>query len=223
MSTLSFSDLQFFDPKQEVAIEHRKLPHWAQAGTLCFITFRAHDSLPRDVLQAWLEARNAWLARHGIDASQSDWRQRLEELPPPLVGEFHRLLSDRWHDHLDEGHGECLLESPHRAAIVAKSLKHFHGQRYLLTDFVIMPNHVHLLAAFADTKSMLEQCDSWKHFTATQINRSLARSGRVWQADGFDHLVRSEAQFQWFRRYIAHNPLKANLRPGQFLHESFSW
>ena len=83
-----------------------------------------------------------------------------------------------------------------------------------------MPNHVHVLAAFPDEESMLKQCESWKHFTAMQINRQLGRKGRFWQQDGFDHLVRSERQFEHLRRYIAENPTRAGLQPGEYLHES---
>jgi type I restriction enzyme R subunit len=66
---------------------------------------------------------------------------------------------------------------------------------------------------------MLAQCDSWKHYTATQINRRLHLKGRFWQQDGFDHLVRTVEQFEHLRRYIADNPKKANLHAGEFVHE----
>ena len=103
---------------------------------------------------------------------------------------------------------------------MADSLLHFDGDRYDLTDFVVMPNHVHVLVAFPDESSMLAQCDSWKHFTTTQINRALGRKGRFWQQDGFDHLVRSVEQFEYLRRYIAENPRRANLQLGEFRHFS---
>jgi type I restriction enzyme R subunit len=101
---------------------------------------------------------------------------------------------------------------------VADSLLHFDGDRYDLTDFVIMPNHVHLLAAFPDEQAMLEQCDSWKQYTATKLNRALGRKGQFWQADGFDHLVRSLDQFARLRRYVANNPHQAKLSPTEYVH-----
>src|SRR5204862_6392833 len=105
-------------------------------------------------------------------------------------------LWNRWHDGLDAGHGACVLRQRALAEVVENSLRHFDGDRYELLDFVIMPNHVHLLAAFPDEDAMLAQCESWKHYTATQINRRLKQKGRLWQEDAFDHLVRGEAQFQ---------------------------
>ena len=94
----------------------------------------------------------------------------------------------------------------------------FDGQRYELTDFVVMPNHVHLLATFLDEEGLLDQCEGWKHFQAVQLNRQLGTSGRFWQQDGFDHLVRSVEEFEGLRRYIASNPQKAHLSPGAFRH-----
>ena len=87
------------------------------------------------------------------------------------------------------GTAACALRQTELAKIVADSLRHFDGDRYALLDFVVMPNHVHLLATFPDKASMLEQCESWKHFTATRINRRLGTKGRFWQQDAFDHLV----------------------------------
>ena len=66
--------------------------------------------------------------------------------------------------------------------------------------------------------AMLKQVESWKKWTALQINRALGRTGRFWQDESFDHLVRSPAAFDKFRRYIAENPSKAKLRPGEFIH-----
>jgi type I restriction enzyme R subunit len=80
-----------------------------------------------------------------------------------------------------------------------------------------MPNHVHLLCAFPDASAILAQCESWKHFTATKINRALGRRGRFWQQDGFDHLVRSPEEFSHLRYYIADNPRLARLQAGDFV------
>ena len=65
--TSSDPQFQLFDPEQDFQVFERRLPHWAQAGTLCFITWRTWDSIPKPVLQHWLDERNRWLARHGIN------------------------------------------------------------------------------------------------------------------------------------------------------------
>lgn len=212
--------MQFFDRDQEILLTERRLPHWAQAGTVTFITFRTWDSLPTAVIEAWLAERDVWLRRHGIDPFSSDWQRQVDRLGPRLAAELRTLIADRWNDQLDTCHGQCVLRRPELAEEVAKSLRHFDGDRYELTDFVVMPNHVHVLAAFPDEAALLMQCDSWKHFTATQINKRLGRAGRFWQQDGFDHLVRSGEQFGYLRKYIAANPERASLKIGEYLHYS---
>jgi type I restriction enzyme R subunit len=209
-----------FDAEADVQIVERRLPHWSQAGAICFITFRTHDSLPSDVLDRWFADRARWLAAHGIRVDDPHWRQQLDKLGLQPVREFLDTFWNRWHDALDAGEGECVLRRPELSRIVADSLEHFDGQRYELLDHVVMPNHVHLLAAFPNHDAMLEQCDSWKHYTALQINRRLGRGGRFWQTDGFDHLVRSEPQFEYLRQYIRENPFRAGLHEGEFVHYS---
>jgi type I restriction enzyme R subunit len=109
-----------------------------------------------------------------------------------------------------------LFKRPELAKIVADSLLHFDGERYRMGDFLVMPNHVHLLAAFATADAMKEQCDSWLHFTAFQINKIIGEKGKLWQQEPFDHLVRSPEQYQYLRGYIADNPRKANLKPSEY-------
>lgn len=207
-----------FDRNEDVFLHERRLPHWAQNGTLAFITFRMWDSMPERVVLRWLAERNLWLLDHGINSNDPNWKSQFEQLEHHVQQEFHRRFSARWHDELDHCHGSCVLKQAELAETVAVSLKHFDGDRYELTDFIIMPNHVNLLAAFADAERMLAQCESWKHFTATQINRQLGRCGRFWQQDGFDHLIRSLEQFERLRKYIADNPEKAGLPRDSALH-----
>lgn len=217
MSELSF---RFFDRSDDYSVVEWKLPHRLQIGTLTFITFRTDDSLPHHVIEEWKNEQSRLLREQGIDPLAADWKQQLLKLPKVIQNDIQNCLSGKWHNDLDACYGKCVLRQPKLAKFVADSLHKFEGDRYELTDFIIMPNHVHLLAAFADEKSMLKQCESWKHFTARQINRALVQSGRFWQQDGFDHLVRSEEQFYWLRKYIAQNPVKAGLRSGEFLHYS---
>ncbi len=98
--------------------------------------------------------------------------------------------------------------------MVADSLRCFDGDRYDLGDFVIMPNHVHLLVQFVGEGRLKKQCQSWKHFTAREINRSLGKAGHFWQGETYDHIVRSEFDFDRYRKYIAENPVKAGLKEG---------
>ena len=212
--------LQVFDPSADFAVAERRLPHWSQAGTICFITWRTLDSIPRAVAERWVRDRAIWLHRHGIEVEDLDWRNKVLEMAPPLRSEFLQTFSSRWHDQLDKCQGECVLREPTLSKIVADSLLKFDGAKYEMIDFVIMPNHVHLIAAFFDESEMLRQCLSWKHFTASQVHKALGRKDKFWQQDGFDHLIRSESQFVALRKYIADNGAKANLQSHEYRHYS---
>jgi REP element-mobilizing transposase RayT len=210
-------ELHYFDPNVGTAILYRKLPHWSQAGVVCFITCRTDDSMPEDVVERWHSERREWLRMQAINPDAPHWRASLQRLERSLQMEFFAEFSNRWHDELDKCHGACVLKDPANSKIVADSLLKFDGERYWVTDFVVMPNHFHLLVVFPDDDSMLKQCEEWKRYTGRNINQRLGNSGRFWQQDGFDHLVRSEAQFEHFRRYITNNPGKARLRSGEYV------
>lgn len=209
-----------FDPKADFHVVERRLPHWSQAGAICFVTWRTYDSMPRSVVNRWYADREEWLRKHGIDPKAVDWRTQLTALGPELHDDFMRTFTTRWQHQLDHCYGACWLAQPAISEIVADSLLKFDSDRYELTDFVVMPNHVHLMAAFAHEEGMLEQCTSWKHYTATQINRRIGKSGSFWQQDGFDRLIRNEKEFEKIRRYIADNGKYAGLKPTEYRHYS---
>jgi REP element-mobilizing transposase RayT len=209
---------ELFDTEYEVRKTAGQLPHWFQPGVTYFITFRTDDSVPATVADEWYRHRNEWLRAKGVDPSRSDWRCRLEQLPEPDKRAFHLTFPDEFMKYLDRGCGECVLRRPELARIVADSFHHFDGQRYTLGDYVVMPNHVHLLVCLLADTDVERQCYSWKKFTARDINRTLGRVGRFWHEESFDHLVRNPDQLDYLRWYIANNPRKAGLREGEYLH-----
>ena len=55
-----------------------------------------------------------------------------------------------------------------------------------------------------------------KKFTARNINRSLGKSGSLWQKDYFDRIIRDWGHFARVARYIRGNPKKAGLGEEEF-------
>jgi putative transposase len=209
---------EIFDPNSEVLIREGNLPHWYQPGVTYFVTFRTEDSVPQALAKSWYGRRDDWLRRHKIDPSSKGWASQLKG--QDLEREFHATFSKEFMEYLDRGLGACVLRQPECAKIIADSLGHFDGIRYHLDSYVVMPNHVHLLACLLGETEIEAQCFSWKKFTAGKINKALGRSGRFWQEESFDHLVRSPEQFEYLRRYIAENPMKAGLKVGEYLYFS---
>ena len=114
-------------------IHHRGyLPHIKREGVSYFVTFRLWDSLPKTVLVRFkLELADALRTEpsKGKNSNPSDARLELQR---------------KVEKHLDQGLGSCHLRQPEVATVVAEALQHFHNQQYILHDWVVMPNHVHL-------------------------------------------------------------------------------
>jgi type I restriction enzyme R subunit len=206
---------EIFDPKSDFFVNDRLRPHWSQTGAIVFVTFRTKDSIPREVLELWDREKNEWLDRRQLRNGKF-WKKALDTLDKRTRADFDRHFNRCRENFLDLCHGACVLRRPELSKIVADSLLHFDGDRYRMGDFVVMPNHTHLLAAFASERAMENQFDSWLHYTARQINQAIGRSGHFWQQEPFDHLVRSPEQYEYLCQYIADNPKKAKLQPGEF-------
>ncbi len=95
--------------------------------------------------------------------------------------------------------------------MVQNALKHFHGGRYYLHAWCVMPNHVHVVYTALPGHSPKDIHHSWNSYTAHQANKILTRSGTFWEAEGFDHLIRSIDDLQWFIEYTENNPVAAGL------------
>jgi len=206
---MKFKPLNYFE---SVRVHRKKLPHWRQPGVTYFVTGRLADSVPQHVLDEWLKAKDQWLKERGIESSD-----QLENANEELRKEYHRMFTARFHELLDAGHGECVLRLPEIAGIVSGLFVKSHGTTCTLGAWVIMPNHFHALVTPLEGAALGVTTQKWKGSSSRQINLCLGRQGRLWQAEGFDHVVRSEQQLNHFRRYIAENPVKAGLRDGWVL------
>jgi putative transposase len=80
-----------------------------------------------------------------------------------------------------------------------------------------MPNHVHAIVQFRNGFDLSIVGQSWMRYTARQINPKIGSSGAFWEAEPFDHLLRTEEQFIWTQEYVAQNPRKSKLREGEYL------
>lgn len=183
--------------KRELPVNRRigrYLEHWEQEGTLSFVTCRLYDSLPQSKLRQLSEMRGEWLASHPMPWSDAVYAEYEEEILAKV---------DRW---LDAGVGECFLEDPAVRAVVIDALKYNDGKRYSLYDYVVMPNHVHVVLLAMPGESVGEIIYTIKNYTARQINKMLCRQGQLWQTDAFDHLIRNVSEYQRISDYIRHNP-----------------
>ena len=200
------AEATFFRPHDELHIHRGNLPHWRQTNVTYFVTTRLADSMPQEKLREWQTKRDAWLAAHGLQKPTD-----IHQLPEDQQHEFHATFTKDWHQWLDSGYGECQLRRPEVRDIFIRRLL----AESSLDAWVIMPNHLHALVA-PEHQTLGDVLQSWKGGSAFEINRLLGRSGPLWQKEPYNHIVRSEAQFHHYRRYIAENPIKAGLQPHEY-------
>ena len=73
-----------------------------------------------------------------------------------------------------------------------------------------MPNHVHVL--LSPNQKLVRALMVIKSATALHANEVLGRSGNpFWQAESYDHWVRSDDEESRIIRYIERNPVDAGL------------
>ena len=169
------------------------LPHCDTPHLIQSITFRLADSLPQSKL-AELEEELTHLSEQRREPER---RKRIES----------------W---LDAGMGCCALAHPDVARYVQNSLLHFHGERYQVHAWCIMPNHVHvLIEPLTDLASIVQ---GWKSYTARWILRknealrlNIPRSDRLWMREYWDRYIRDAGHYQNVVEYIHQNPVKAGL------------
>jgi len=183
-----------FDPDLPVDHLSGNLPHWRQESRTYFVTFRTADSLPQEKVNQWLVERAGWLRSNPEPHSEAQRREYWERFPA------------RFHYWLDQGHGACVLRESDLQQVVESAMGYFNGNRYILSEFVVMPNHVHAIVTPLGAHLLSPIIHSWKSFTAKKINATLGRSGTFWQKESFDHIVRSAASLEKFRQYIRANP-----------------
>jgi REP element-mobilizing transposase RayT len=174
------------------------LPHCDSSHVIQSLSYRLEDSLPAPVL-ARLQAESR------------------REIADPKTRDI--ALRKRIEDYLDAGHGSCILREPQIAACIVDTWLHFDGKRYRLLEWVVMPNHCHVLIEPLPGVALATIVLSWKNFTARFINRFLSRTaqngaavhGQVWQREYWDRYIRTDRHLAAARHYIRMNPVKAGL------------
>jgi REP element-mobilizing transposase RayT len=82
---------------------------------------------------------------------------------------------------------------------------------YELLAWVVMPNHVHIVAKTIGMTPLARITRQWKNVTAIAINRLFCETGRFWQPEVFDRALRGPEQRYHAIRYVELNPVTAGL------------
>jgi putative transposase len=109
---------------------------------------------------------------------------------------------------LDREREQSVLTEPHLAQSLLDSARFYETkQRWHITLFLLMPDHLHALLSFAIDQSMSKIVGDWKHFQSR-------KHGIVWQKGYFDHRLRDDERGKQVAakiNYIRRNPVVAGL------------
>jgi putative transposase len=96
--------------------------------------------------------------------------------------------------------------------IFVESLLHYRDRgAYKLHEFVLMPDHFHVLLTPGEDTT-LERCVQFiKGGSAKKIREALLSRFSVWQRGFSDHRIRDVADYDLHARYLAQNPVKKHL------------
>ncbi len=184
----------------QVRIRQRgRLPHWEKEEGLYFITFHLADSLPRKVLEKLTERQRVLLTAKRMGAHLlPDQETLIEEFSPRKLEAY-----------FDRGIGSCALRDARVAELVADALRLWHGKRYRLIAWCVMPNHVHVIFRLMAGERLAGRAAELEIVHGWEWRSILGRTGAFWQREYYDRLIRGEGELDRAVRYVTNNPESA--------------
>jgi REP element-mobilizing transposase RayT len=181
----------------ETHFYRRNLPHIYIPERTYFITFRLKDSLPyKKIYELRSSADFKSVPKNKTEKYEKDKK---------FFAKYDELLNKG-------NYGKCYLKNGKIAEIVVSTINYLKEKDYNLIAYCIMPNHVHLVLNLKqNSRSVDKIMQSIKRYSAREINRLLKRSGSLWQAESYDHVVRDEDELYRIIEYVLNNPVKAGL------------
>ena len=96
------------------------------------------------------------------------------------------------------------------AKLLIDTLAHYRdAEKFLLHEFVIMPDHIHALLTPAE-KISLERA---MQFIKGGFSFRIKERGSIWQPSFTNHRIRDREDYEHHRDYIRMNPVRARLAP----------
>jgi putative transposase len=116
-------------------------------------------------------------------------------------------------------HRQPIFRREATATLLIETLIHYRDQnKYLLHEFVIMPDHIHVLLTPAPEISL----ERAMQFIKGGFSFRMKERGSIWQASFTNHRVHDFEDYEHHREYIRMNPVRAGLanRPEEYHYSS---
>ena len=105
-----------------------------------------------------------------------------------------------------------MLQSERNATLLIEVLRSYVAARkFLLHDFVVMPDHLHLLLTVGEDMTIEKAMQFVKGGFSYRLKKEYGYLGEVWQRGFSESRVEDQRSFVLHRKYIAANPVKAGL------------
>jgi putative transposase len=93
--------------------------------------------------------------------------------------------------------------------LLIDTLYHYRGSAYLLHEFVIMPDHIHVL--ITPLTSLEKAVQFIKGGFSYRAKKELGSNLEVWQKGFSDHRIRDASDYRLHAIYVRQNPVRKNL------------
>jgi putative transposase len=108
--------------------------------------------------------------------------------------------------------GRALLQSERNATLFIDVLRSYVAAgKFCVHDFVVMPNHVHLLITVDEDMSIEKAVQRIKGGFSHRLKKEFGYTDEVWQRGFSDVRVEDHESLLRHREYIAQNPVKKGL------------
>lgn len=108
--------------------------------------------------------------------------------------------------------GRRLLQSERNANLLIDVLRSYMAAgRFVVHDFVIIPDHIHLLLTVHEDMTIEKAMQLIKGGFSYRLKHECGYLGEVWQIGFSESRADDAASFEQHRAYIAQNPVKAGL------------
>jgi len=119
--------------------------------------------------------------------------------------------------------GQALFQSERVATLLVETLLDYRKQgKFLVHEFVVMPNHLHVLLTTVEGITLERSVQFTKGGFSHRAGKQLEVRGEIWQRGYVDHRIRDARDFASHREYIRQNPVKAHLAeaPSEYAYSS---
>jgi putative transposase len=82
---------------------------------------------------------------------------------------------------------------------------------FLLHEFVVMPNHIHLLISVDDDHAVGRAMQMVKGGFSHAVGKAGLKLKAIWQPSYYEHRVRDEEEYARMQNYIHQNPVRRGL------------